>query len=112
MSEHNCPNCGAVIHDCICDYCGTVFPSSTFDFQGKRCMLITVDDDGNVHAMGIRVHSVEYKAPEPYYTMDAVYYDFRSDEVAIEGIVDDLPSTSHGLRELGRILSERFCNET
>ena len=109
MNEHNCPNCGAVVHDYICDYCGTVFPSSTYDFQGKRCMLIAVDDDGNVFAMGMRVHSIERKELSCYHTMDRAYYDIHDiDELIIEGVADNLPGASHGLRELGRIFSERF----
>lgn len=112
MDGHNCPNCGAVVHDCICDYCGTVFPSSTFDFQGKKCMLITIDDDDNVYATGMRVHSVEWSAPECYCTMDAIRYDYRVDELTLTGTADDLPATSRGIRELGRIFSERFGNET
>ena len=113
MDEHNCPNCGAIVRDCICPYCGTVFPTSTYDFQGKRCMLIAVDDDGNVLVRGVRVHSIEYKAQfEHYYTLDRDYFDPVIDEMVITGTADDLPATSRGIRELVRIFSERFCNET
>jgi len=115
MDEHNCPNCGAVIHDCICDYCGTVFQSSTDAFIGRECVLMTMDDDGNMHVTGLRLHRMEYKEPEPvcFYTFNMPYLTYQhTREVIVEGTVDDLFTKTSWMRKLGNVLVERFSNET
>ena len=61
MVDHitNCPNCGGVLHDCICDYCGTVMPVNIDDFIGKRALLVSIDDNDDIIFSAIDVRRVE-----------------------------------------------------
>ena len=104
---HNCPNCGAVIHDCICDYCGTVFQSSADAFIGRECVLMTMDDDGNMHVTGMRLHRIEYKTPSRWDTLEWVHYR-QANEVSIEGTIDDLFTKTQWMRRFGNALVKRF----
>ena len=45
--SYNCPNCGSVIRDFICDYCGTIF----YDFanlDGERANYIRLRINGQL----------------------------------------------------------------
>lgn len=110
-SVRNCPNCGAVVHDCVCDYCGSVFPSSANDIIGKRCMLVVVDDSDQIRIMGLNVRSIVQKLPERYYTDTKSYFvgGFAEvDEVEVTGTVDTTQVTAHGLRRLKDIFINRL----
>jgi len=85
----NCPNCGAVVHDCVCEYCGTVFPSSLSSFCGKPCVLVTIRD-GNLFAMALDVHAIERNPQTDYFTdnMELICVN-RSNEVTVTGTLGD-----------------------
>lgn len=110
MDEHNCPNCGAIVRDCICDYCGTVFQSSTDVFVGRECVLVTMDDDDNIHVTGMRLHRMEYKEPSYFNTLEWVHYR-QVNEVSMEGTIDDLFTKTQLMRRFGNALVERFGSD-
>lgn len=74
----NCPNCGAPIHDYICEYYGTVFPTDLEAFNGRNTLLISIDDDRNLLLQNLSISSIEterlydrlYCDNECYFTFD------------------------------------------
>lgn len=56
--EHNCPNCGAPIHDLFCPYCGTVI----YDFvnmEAGKPTYLRVRYMGHIITCKAYVHNVE-----------------------------------------------------
>ncbi len=107
----NCPNCGAPIHDYICDYCGTVFPTNLNDFNGRKAMLIAVDDDKNLFLQNLNIYSIEENRPYEniFFTNNEIRVDFRtSKEITIVGGVYDDKAIMHHLKELKDIFNKRL----
>ena len=107
----NCPNCGAVVHDCVCDYCGTVFPSEPISITGKDCLFVTVDDSDELMVMGFNVRKVEVDSnPTYFYADDCKYHviDIEPDIVTVSGTMDGSPMMAHKLRRLRDLITERL----
>lgn len=106
----NCPNCGAPIHDYICDYCGTVFPTNLADFNGRNAMLIAVDDDKNLFLQNLSICSIEENRQyEHMFYGNSVYASFQtSNEITIVGSIYDDKAIMHHLKELKDIFNKRL----
>ena len=109
----NCPNCGAVVNDCVCAYCGTVFQNPLDDFLGLSAMLAAVKDDGTVIAMALKVRSLEQsQRPDFFYTDDSIYRVYSDfPEVSLTGTLGDSATLGHTLRKVGKIAAERLHAE-
>jgi hypothetical protein len=109
----NCPNCGAVIHDCVCEYCGTVFPTAPDGFYGKRCMLVAIDDDGGgMYAMALHVNSMERSRHVCFFNTDTYPYIFdRGREVTIVGTIGDAPTLGHIMNAIRKRLESTWGNQ-
>lgn len=106
----NCPNCGAVVHDCVCDYCGTVFPSEPIGITGRDCLLVTVDGD-EISVMGLNVRKVEVDSnPTHFYADDCKFYVINNepDIVTVSGTMFGSPTIAHDIRRLRDLINERF----
>lgn len=106
----NCPNCGGVLHDCICDYCGTVISNNIDDFIGKTSLLISIDDDGNIIFSVIDVRQItKENTYDTYYTDDFMYHTLmNSTEIDISGNLTNSTTNMHELRKLRDILKNRL----
>lgn len=107
----NCPNCGAPIHDYICDYCGTVFPTNLADFNGRNAILIAVDDDKNLLIQNLNIYNIDENRlyDHIYYTDNNVYGSFQFfNEITIVGSIYDDKATMHHLKELKDIFNKRL----
>ena len=106
----NCPNCGAVVHDCVCDYCGTVFPSRVDGLRGKGGLFISLNDDDELYVIGLNVSEVRESRPETrFYADDLAYYEsFGPCMIEMTGYVDDMPTMTHKLRRLRDTINERL----
>ena len=106
----NCPNCGAPIHDYMCDYCGTVFPTNLNDFNGRNAMLIAVDDDKNLFLQNLSIHSIEEnRSYEDIFYTDNTCLRFQTfNEITIIGSIYDDKATMHHLKELKDIFNKRL----
>ena len=100
----NCPNCGAVVHDSVCEYCGTVFQADANRFIGKDCLFVLVYDDG-FHFMDVNVREIRNAMPTTFYTDDAVYFEM-SPKIEITGMIRDAQAASHQLRMLKESLGD------
>lgn len=106
----NCPNCGAPIHDYICDYCGTVFPTNLNNFNGRNAMLIAVDDDKNLFLQNLSIHSIEENRlyEDIFYTSNMSLRFQTSNEITIIGSIYDDKAIMHHLKELKDIFNKRL----
>ena len=106
----NCPNCGGVLHDCICDYCGTIISNDIRNFIGKTSLLISIDDDDNIIFSAIDVRTIsEENYYDTYYTDNCMYHEFVSDvNIDISGSLTNNPTSMHVLRKLRDILKGRL----
>ncbi len=107
----NCPNCGAPIHDYICDYCGTVFPTNISDFNGRNAMLIAVDDDKNLFLQNLNISSIDKdnSYEHIFYTYNTISAKFQtSNKIIIKGSIYDDKAIMHHLKELKDIFNKRL----
>ena len=106
----NCPNCGAVVHDCVCDYCGTVFPSRIDGLRGKGGLFISLNDDDELYVIGLNVSEVRESRPETrFYADDCVCFtSYDPVSVDITGSIDDMSTMAHKLRRLRDTINERL----
>lgn len=107
----NCPNCGAVVHDCVCDYCGTVFQVGADSFAGKECIFVAMGDNDELTVMGFKVNKIEERTMCDTFYADnyAVYVnpDFYQ-EVTIIGTLDPSQTTAHKLKRLKSLCDMRL----
>lgn len=111
MSENiiNCPNCGGVIHDCICDYCGTVLQASLQSMSGRKCLMISLDDNDQVMLYGLNTTRIEENVSDmSYYADNTVYHTFTDPEYNITASLQDSQSMSHILREFVKVANTRL----
>ena len=110
----NCPNCGGVLHDCICDYCGTVISNDIQNFIGRTSLLISMDDDNNIIFLAMDVRTIsEENHYDTFYTNDCMYHAFASDtdtDIGISGTLTNHPTDMRVLRKLRDILKGRLKN--
>ena len=108
----NCPNCGGVLHDCICDYCGTVISNDIQNFIGRTSLLISMDDDDNIIFSAIDIRTVSKENHhDTFYTSNGVYHEFLTNmDIDISGSLTDHPTNMHVLRKLRDILKGRLKN--
>ena len=107
----NCPNCGAPIQDYICDYCGTIFPTNLKTFDGRKTILIAVDEKERLLLQSINITSIEEE-----YSLHGFYTnnEFRQYNLAeapcisIEGYLYDDKAIMHQIQELKKILNKRL----
>lgn len=112
MVDHitNCPNCGGVLHDYICDYCGTVMPVNIDDFIGKRALLVSIDDTDGIIFSAIDVRRVDRNDNYGIFYTDHNVYNriLESSEIDITGYLTDSPTNMHELRKVRDILKNRL----
>ena len=111
MSENitNCPNCGGVIHDCICDYCGTIFTTTLNTLQGRNCLMIAFDDDDQIILHGFKARRIEIDmSTETYYTDNTMYHTFSDPDYVITASLQDTQSMTHMLRKFINIANTRL----
>ena len=110
MKQTNCPNCGAPIHDYICDYCGTIFPTDLEDFNGRNALLIAIDDDKNLFLQNLSIGSIKSeKCYSALYRDDVKYCMFEGPtEISIIGSIYDDKALMHRLKELKDIFNKRL----
>lgn len=107
----NCPNCGAVVHDCVCDYCGTVFQINPHNLCGKDCVFAAMGDDGELFVMGVNVREIEHRmSPTVFYSDTTAYWESESfnEYVTVTGSIDTDGMLAHKLRKLKEAVSERL----
>lgn len=106
----NCPNCGAPIHDYICDYCGTVFPTNINDFNGRNAMLIAVDDDKNLFLQNLNISNIEKDSSYEHIfcTADTIRRIQTFNKITITGSIYDDKAIMHHLKELKDIFNKRL----
>lgn len=106
----NCPNCGAPIHDYICDYCGTIFPTDLKAFNGRNALLISIDDDKNLFLQNLSINSIKNERYyDNLYSDNSIYYTFEnSNEISIIGSIYDDKALMHHLKELKDIFNTRL----
>ena len=109
----NCPNCGAVVNDCVCAYCGTILQNPLDDFMGLSAMLAAVKDDGSVIAMALKDRSLEEsQQPDFFYTDDSIYHVCSGlPKVSLTGTLVDSATVGYMLRKIGKIAAERLYAE-
>ena len=111
MSENitNCPNCGGVIHDCVCDYCGTVFTTTLNTLQGRDCLMISFDDNDQIVLQGFKTRRIETDIPtETYYTDNTMYRTFNDPDYIITASLQDMKAMAHMLRKFIKIANTRL----
>ena len=106
----NCPNCGAPIHDYICDYCGTIFPTDINSFNGRNALLISIDDDKNLFLQNLSINSINIERFYDEFYSDNTRYCMieSSNEISIIGSIYDDKALMHHLKELKDIFNERL----
>lgn len=105
----NCPNCGAPIHDYICDYCGTIFPTDIDSFNGRNALLISIDDDRNLFLQNLSINSIKSeRSYDSFYNNTRYYMLERSNEISIIGSIYDNKALMHHLKELKNIFNTRL----
>lgn len=106
----NCPNCGAPIHDYICEYCGTVFPTDLEAFNGRNTLLVSIDDDRNLLLQNLSISSIETeRLYDRMYSNNQCYFTFEEDpRIIITGYPYDDKALMHHLKELKDIFNERL----
>ncbi len=106
----NCPNCGGVIHDCICDYCGTVFTTTLNTLQGRNCLTIAFDDNDQIVLQGFKVRRIDTDvSTETYYTTNSMMHQvFNDPDYTITASLQDKKAMSHMLRKFIKIANTRL----
>lgn len=106
----NCPNCGAPIQDYICDYCGTVFPSNINDFNGRKAIIIAIDEKDRLLIHSINISSIEENRnyDNIFTTNELRLYSPMFPQISIEGSSYDNTAIMHQMQELKRILNKRL----
>jgi hypothetical protein len=106
----NCPNCGAPIHDYICSYCGTVFPTDLEAFNGRDTLLISIDDDKNLLLQNLSISSIESEKLYDSLCCDNQRYFTVNHEprITIVGYPYDDKALMHHLKELKDIFNKRL----
>lgn len=70
MEKQNCPNCGAIISEEKCPYCGTMFYDfSAIDFD-KPC-FIKFKKDGKIMRLCVRLKGLKYSMEPDIVTLYA-----------------------------------------
>ncbi len=111
MSENitNCPNCGGVIHDCVCDYCGTVFATTLNTLQGRNCLTIAFNDSDQIVLQGFKVRQIETNiSTETYYTDNTTYRMFSDPDYIITASLQDTQAMASMLRKFIKIANTRL----
>lgn len=106
----NCPNCGAPIQDYICSYCGTVFPSNINNFNGRKAIMIAIDDENRLLLLGINISSIEESHEYATFYSGNVLNSIvdMETEVSIEGYLYDDKALMHNVRNLKKLLDEKL----
>ena len=87
------------------------FPTNINDFNGRKAMLIAVDDDKNLFIQNLNIINIEEdnSYEHTFYTADTIYTRIQPfNKITITGNIYDDKAIMHHLKELKDIFNKRL----